>query len=100
MTRPVQKVEVEIFGERYRLWADTPPGHIEAVARVVETRFRSLLHSRPELSPGRAEALVAFGLADELLTHRAKTDENRDLLDRLDALINLVIKEGHDDTQN
>lgn len=61
------RVDVEIYGEYYRLKGDAPPEHMLRVARYVDQTMRRVMRRNPRLSVHKAAVLSAVNIADELI---------------------------------
>lgn len=61
------RVDVEIFGEHYKLRGDATPEHMVRVARYVDQTMRKVMQRNPRLSVHKAAVLSAINIADELL---------------------------------
>ena len=68
-------VAIEVAGQRLRLAAHGDPGHLEALAAVVNQRVETIQKSAKSAPPSTLLALVALDLADELLAARRRADE-------------------------
>jgi cell division protein ZapA (FtsZ GTPase activity inhibitor) len=65
-------VTLEIAGTKFRLVADTDEQHLEALAAVVNERVAKLDPAGKVASSAQLLALVALGLADDLLIAERK----------------------------
>jgi cell division protein ZapA len=62
-------VTLEIAGAKYRMTSDAEPGHLERLAEVVNQRVSALgAKAARNASPAQLLAVVALGLADDLLS--------------------------------
>lgn len=63
-----RQVSLEIAGSKYRISSDADPVHLERLAALVNERVASLgLKAARTASPAQILAVVALGLADDLL---------------------------------
>ncbi|MBI3395494.1 MAG: cell division protein ZapA [Spirochaetia bacterium] len=88
----VNRVSVDIMGERYWIRGDADTGYIAEVAREVDNRMRLLRSSYPDMSKSRIAILTAINMADELLNERRKerNDGSEEVLRRTQQLIELL----------
>ncbi|ACA59885.1 cell division protein ZapA [Candidatus Desulforudis audaxviator] len=66
MAGQTNRVEVEIFGERYVLRGDRPPDYIRFIAQDVDRRVRDICNRHSRIPVTTAAVLAAVNLADEL----------------------------------
>ena len=74
-----RQITIEIAGAKYRMTSDSDEGHLEKLAAVVNERVASLgARAARTASPAQLLAIVALGLADDLLAveKRARTIED------------------------
>jgi len=64
---PQNRVDVEIFGEHYKLKGDATPEYMVRLARYVDQTMRRVMQRNPRLSVHKAAVLSAINIADELL---------------------------------
>lgn len=81
------RVEVEIFGERYLLRGDMPPEYIRRIAEDVDRRVRDIISRHSRIPITKAAVLAAVNLADEL----------RRLQENYDGLVKMI--EGEEKEQ-
>lgn len=90
----VQRVNVEIMGERYTIRGDADPGYIAEVGRFVDERMRELKDASSGLSRARLAVLTAINIADELLQERmadrGDSEATEEVLQRTRQLISLL----------
>lgn len=60
------RVEVEIYGERYILKGDATEEHMERLARFVDEQMRQVSRRNPRLPLYKLAVLTALNIADEL----------------------------------
>jgi cell division protein ZapA (FtsZ GTPase activity inhibitor) len=65
-------VTLEIAGTKFRLVADADEQHLEALASLVNERVAKLDPGGKVAAPAQLLALVALGLADDLLSAEKK----------------------------
>ncbi|MCF8011378.1 MAG: cell division protein ZapA [Clostridiales bacterium] len=61
------KVDVEIFGEYYKLRGDASPEYMMKIARYVDQTMRKVMRRNPRLSIHKAAVLSAVNITDELM---------------------------------
>jgi len=64
---PQTKVDVEIFGEHYKLKGEASPEYMMRLARYVDQTMREVVRRNPRLTVHKAAILSAINIADELL---------------------------------
>lgn len=83
-------VTLEIAGARYRMTTDADESHLEHLAALVNERVGAL-GAKASASPAQLLAIVALGLADDMLTaearHATLSARTRETLDRALATI-------------
>ena len=94
--RPVdiQRVSVNILGERYTIRGEAEVDYIAEVANLVDARMKELKNSSGgRLSKTRLAVLTAINLADEMLQQQRQTQEQKpgvELEERTRRLITLL----------
>ena len=74
------QVTLEIAGARYKMTSDADEAHLQRLAEVVNERIAALgTKAARTASPAQMLAVVALGLADDLLT----AEDRRDRLESL-----------------
>jgi cell division protein ZapA (FtsZ GTPase activity inhibitor) len=68
-------VTLEIAGTQFRLVADADEQHLKELAAIVNERVSKLGAAAKTASPAQLLALVALGLADDLVTAERKLHE-------------------------
>jgi len=69
-------VTLEIAGSRYRMASDADEGHLQRLAELVNERIAALgPKASKSASPAQLLAVVALGLADELVQSENKRRE-------------------------
>ena len=79
MAADKRTVTLDLAGARYRLTSDAEEGHLEHLARMIDERVAALgPKATRAASPSQLLAVVALGLADELLAaeQRARAVED------------------------
>ncbi|MTI83884.1 MAG: cell division protein ZapA [Firmicutes bacterium] len=61
------KVDVEIFGEHYKIKGEAAPEYMTRLARYVDQTMRKVVQRNPRLTLHKAAVLSAINIADELL---------------------------------
>lgn len=86
-------VNLEIAGAKYRMTSDAPEGHLERLAGMVNERIAALgPKAARTASPAQLLAIIALGLADDLVVAEKRAHDVEDLtrrtvataLDRID----------------
>ncbi|MFW5925666.1 MAG: cell division protein ZapA [Myxococcota bacterium] len=73
-------VTLDIAGAKYRMTSDADEAHLQRLAEMVDERIQALgSKALRAASPAQLLAVVALGLADDLLA----ADKRRDQLERL-----------------
>lgn len=75
-----QRVEVEIFGEIYRLRTDDPDG-LAKLVQMVDSTMKSIAQSTRTLAGSRVAVLSALKIAEDYLQLKKDYDELLELLD-------------------
>ena len=68
-------VEVEIFGQRYRLRGEGAEGYIKEVASFVDRKMREMAERTPSVSTLHIAILAALNIADECLKSKKGSEE-------------------------
>lgn len=74
-----RQVTIELAGQKYRMNSDADEAHLEKIASMVEERINALgVRAARTASPAQLLAIVALGLADDLITaeKRCRTVED------------------------
>jgi cell division protein ZapA (FtsZ GTPase activity inhibitor) len=89
---PETTVQVVIHGTALNFKTDDPD-YIHEIARFIEEQIHKIESSGKVTSPGKAMALAAFTIADELFRLRKEKEElSEKLSTRLDAMLELAEK--------
>jgi cell division protein ZapA len=83
----LQKVEVEIFGNRYHVVADDNPDRIVAIAEELDRNMRDIAKRNPGLAATKIAILAALNFADKV--ERQKREWNI-VENRTELLLNLI----------
>jgi cell division protein ZapA len=83
MAEEINRVAVEILGERYLLKGDRSPEYIRRLAAEVDHRVRDIINRHSRIPITKAAVLAAVNLADEL---------NR-LQESYDGLVKMIERE-------
>ncbi|MDI6878998.1 MAG: cell division protein ZapA [Desulfitobacteriaceae bacterium] len=81
MSGGIQKVAVEIFGERHIVRGEGDPEYIQDLAHDVDRKMRLIAQRLPRLAVHQVAILAALNLADEL---QKLKEEQENLLQLLD----------------
>jgi cell division protein ZapA (FtsZ GTPase activity inhibitor) len=73
---------IEIAGTKVKVVADADPQHLSQLATIVNERVKKLEHGGKSAPAAQLLALVALGLADDLLTSRKQLNEMEQLTRR------------------
>ena len=87
----MQRVEVEILGQKYTIRSEADPAYIRELAAYVEKRVKGVEGQMRGQDPVKALALAALYIADELF--RAREELSRyegDLPKRIGAMVDLL----------
>jgi cell division protein ZapA len=87
----MQRVEVEILGQKYTIRSEADPAYIRDLAAYVEKRVKGVEGQMRGQDPVKALALAALYIADELF--RAREDLSKfegDLPKRIGAMVELL----------
>lgn len=63
---PENRVDVEIFGEYYKLKGEASPEYMVRLARYVDQVMHKVMQRNPKLTVHKAAILAAINIADEL----------------------------------
>lgn len=77
----IQKIAVEIFGERHIVRGEGEPEYIQALAHEVDKKMRLIAQRLPRLAVHQVAILAALNLADDL---EKLKEEQENLLQLLD----------------
>ncbi len=72
MTDKPASVQVEIFGQTYRVKAGTEPGYVEQLAAYVDSEMRQVGQKAGAVDSVRVAVLAALNIADECFRLRAQ----------------------------
>lgn len=81
MSRDENKVEVDIFGERYNLKGEESPEYMELLASLVDLKMREINARNPRLNMSQTAILAALNIADELFKLRKDYESLMELLE-------------------
>jgi cell division protein ZapA (FtsZ GTPase activity inhibitor) len=74
-----QTITLEIAGGRYRMTSDADEAHLERLAELVNERIAGLgERAARQASPAQLLAVVALGLADDLVTSEKRRKQLED----------------------
>ena len=65
MTPEAHHVQVEIFGQTYKLRAEDDPSYVESLAAVVDGKMREIARQTNAVDSLRVAILAALNIADE-----------------------------------
>ena len=68
-------IQVEIFGQTYRVRAGTEPGYVEQLAKHVDAEMREVGRQAGAVDSVRVAVLAALNIADECFQLRAQQGE-------------------------
>jgi len=80
MPREVQKITVEIFGEKHIVRGEATPEYIHTLAHEVDKKMRLIAQRLPLLSANQIAVLAALNFADELAKLREEQETLMQLL--------------------
>jgi len=87
----MQRVEVEILGQKYTIRSEADPKYVKDLAAYVEKRVKSVEGQIRGQDPVKALALAALYIADELFRAREElTKYEGDLPKRIGAMVDLL----------
>ena len=87
----MQRVEVEILGQKYTIRSEADPKYVKDLAAYVEKRAKSVEGQIRGQDPVKALALAALYIADELFRAREElTKYEGDLPKRIGAMVDLL----------
>jgi cell division protein ZapA len=72
MTDKPANVQVEIFGQTYRVTAGTEPGYVEQLALYVDSEMRQVSQKAGAVDSVRVAVLAALNIADECFRLRSQ----------------------------
>ncbi len=76
-----QRVEVEIFGDTYRLRTDSDPDYIRQVAQMVDTQMKTTAQKTRTFGGNRLGVLTALEFADKYCQLKKDYDELMELFE-------------------
>ena len=87
-----EDVEVEIFGQTFRVAAGTaPPDYVHRLAAYVDERMQAISRTAQAASFNRLAILTALNIADDLLKLQDQHDQtSRILHDKTEHLLSLL----------
>jgi len=86
-----KSTEVEIFGERYALWASESAEYLARVAEYVDGKFHEVANETPALTPAKVAVLASLNIADELFKrNEAIRRGEQEVLDRIEGIFQLL----------
>jgi cell division protein ZapA len=87
----MQRVEVEILGQKYTIKSEADPKYVKDLAAYVEKRVKSVEGQIRGQDPVKALALAALYIADELFRAREELSKfEGDLPKRIGAMVDLL----------
>jgi cell division protein ZapA len=87
----MQRVEVEILGQKYTIRSEADPTYVKDLAAYVEKRVKGVEGQIRGQDPVKALALAALYIADELFRAREElTKYEGDLPKRIGAMVDLL----------
>jgi len=87
----VQRVEVEILGQKYTIKSEADPKYVRDLAAYVEKRVKSVEGQMRGQDPIKALALAGLYIADELFQAREDLSKYEgDLPKRIGAMVDLL----------
>jgi cell division protein ZapA len=89
MAGSVQRVNVEIMGEKYIIKGLVEAEHIEGVSNFLKDKLDDMQSRNPQLSEKRIAILTAFNMADELLRIQKDYAKLAQLLDHKNTGLDL-----------
>jgi cell division protein ZapA len=94
-----EDVEVEIFGQTFRVAAGTAtPDYIHRLAAYVDERMQAIAQTATSPSFNRMAVLTALNIADDLLKLQDQHDQSTQLLhDKTEHLLSLLQQQVTDD---
>lgn len=75
MTDKPATVQVEIFGQTYRVTAGAEPGYVEQLAAHVDSEMRQVSRHAGAVDSVRVAVLAALNIADEVFRLRGQAGE-------------------------
>lgn len=78
----MKDVQVEIYGQVYKIRGELDPGYVEQLARTVDAKMRALARQTDTVDTRRLAVLAALNLVDELQQLKAKAHAERAALPR------------------
>jgi cell division protein ZapA len=82
MTDKPATVQVEIFGQTYKVRAGTDPGYVEQLAKHVDAEMREISKSAGAVDSVRVAVLAALNIADECFRLRGAAGDKTDKLQK------------------
>lgn len=79
---PANKVDVEIYGEHYKLKGEASPEYMTRLARYVDQTMYKVMQRNPRLSVHKAAVLSAINITDELMRLLDGREENNAAVSR------------------
>jgi cell division protein ZapA len=94
-----EEVEVEIFGQLFRVAAGTAtPDYIHRLAAYVDERMQAIAHTATSPSFNRMAVLTALNIADDLLKLQDQHEQSTQLLhDKTEHLLSLLQQQVTED---
>jgi len=87
----MQRVEVEILGQKYAIRSAAEPKYVRELAAYVDKRIKSLEGQVRGQDPVKSLALAALHIADELFRAREELSKfEGDLPKRIGAMVDLL----------
>ena len=84
MSGDIQKIAVEIFGERHIIRGEGEPDYIRELAYEVDKKMHLIAQRLPRLAVHQVAILAALNLADELQKLKQEHESLLQLLDEKD----------------
>jgi cell division protein ZapA len=77
MATDAQLVQVEIFGQTYRLRSEDDPDYIESLAAVVDQKMQDIARETNAVDSLKVAVLAALNIADEARRGRSTGEKSR-----------------------
>ncbi len=78
-----QKIEVEVYGQRFSLQGDADEQYFHELAQYVDEQMRTLTLQMKTGTPAKVAILAAINIADQLFKQKRQQQAGEDKVERL-----------------
>jgi len=90
----VNKVKVDIYGEKFTISGDADPEYIIGLAKIVDSKMNEMAKVMKTTNPRKLAILSALNLADEMLQLKHEKGENSSKIEEKTQRLISLLDEG------